>query len=81
MAMDIGFASTSVVQHAGRRCDACCCSLGQVCDCCDAVDLCEVFLLTSAICGGALMMTDTVTRTTVGDEPRYLYCLRSQLLV
>ena len=27
------------------------------------------------------MMTDTLTRTTVGDESWYSYCLRSQLLV
>ena len=78
MVMDIGFGTTSVVHHAGR-CDAWCCSLGQVCDCCDAVHLCEIFWLTSAICGPTPMMTDTLTRTTVGDESRYSYCLRSPL--
>ena len=76
MVMDIGFGTTSVVHHAGRTCDAWCCSLGQVCDCCDAVRL-----LTFATSGPIPMMTDTLTRTTVGDESRYSYCLRSQLLV
>ena len=77
MVMDIGFGTTSVAQHAGRS-DASCCSLGQVCDCCDVVRIC---LITSAIFGATPMMTDTLTRTTVGDESWYSYCLRSQLLV
>ena len=82
MVMDIGFGTTSVVHHAGRRCDASCSSLGQVCDCCDAVRTCaKLFGPRPPFLVRLPMMTDTLTRTTVGDESRYSYCLRSQLLV
>ena len=79
MVMDIGFGKTSAVQHAGRRCDASCCSLATGLR---LLRWCAKFFGSRPRFLVRLpMMTDTLTRTTVGDESRYSYCLRSQLFV